>query len=89
MALSQNHRVGRDLWRSFSADKVGSLELLTQDSIQVGFEYLQRKILDTLSGQLILVVCHPQNKEVLSHVQMEFPVFQFVLFAPCPVTAHH
>ena len=49
-----------------------------------GFEYLQRRRLHNLPGQPVPVLCHPQREEVLPHVQMEFPMLQFVLIAPCP-----
>jgi len=33
---------------------------VTQESIQAGFEYLQRRRLHDLSDHLVLVLCHPQ-----------------------------
>lgn len=62
--------VGRDLQGS-SSPKGGSLEQVTQESIQAGLEYLQRRRLHNLSGQHIPVLCYPQSKEALPHVPME------------------
>jgi len=55
-----------------------------QESIQVGYEYLQRR-LHNLSGHIVSVLCHSRSKEVCSHVQMEIPVFQFLPIAPLSV----
>ena len=87
---SENHRmvqVGRDLCGSSSPTslpKQGHVE----DLVQVGLEYLQRR-LQNIPGQPVPVLRHPQREEVLPHVQMEFPMLQFVPIAPCPVTGHH
>jgi len=84
--------VGRDLCGSSSltpVPKQGHLEQVVQDLIQTDFEYLQRRRLHSLSGQTLPVLCHPQSKEVLSHVQLELPMLQFVPIVPCPVTRHH
>jgi len=61
-------RVGRDLCESPSPTplpKQGHLEQATQDLVQVGFEYLQRRRLHNHSGQLVPVLHHPQSKVVL------------------------
>jgi len=84
--------VGRDLWRSSSPTplpKLVHLEQAAQDLIQAGFEYLQRRRLHSPPGQPVPVLCHPQSKEVLPHVQMELSVLQFVPVAPCLVTGHY
>jgi len=92
---SQNHRmlgVGRDLCGSSSPTvlpKKGHLQQATQDLVQAGLEYLQRRRLHNLLGQPVPGLCHPQREEVLPHVQTELPVLQFVPIAPCPVTGHH
>ena len=92
---SQNHRmlgVGRDLCGSSSPTllpKQGHLEKAAQDLVHVGLEYLQRRRIHNLPGQPVPGLCHPQSQEVLLHVQVEFPMFQFVPVAPCPVTGHH
>jgi len=60
---AQNHRtvgVGRDLWGSSSptpVPKQGHLEQAAQDHVQADFEYLQRRRLHNLSGQLVPVLC--------------------------------
>ena len=93
----QNHShriagIGRDLWGSSSPTplpKQGHLQQAAQDLVQAGFEYLQRRGLYNPSGQPLLVLHHPQSKEVLPHVQMELPMLQFVPVAPHLVTGHH
>jgi len=91
---AQNNRmVGleRVLWRSSSPTplpKQGHLEQAAQDPVQAGLEYLQRRRLHNSSGQPVPVLCHPQTKGVLPHVQTEL-MLQFVPVAPCPVTGHH
>ena len=65
------------------------LEHITQDGIQVGFEYLQKRRLHNLSGQPVPVLCHPHNKEVPSHIQLEPPVLQFAPTASRPFTGYH
>jgi len=84
--------VGRDLWAlscPIPLPKQCHLEQATQDHVQVGLEYLQRRRLHNLSGQPVPVLHHPQSEEVLPHTQMELPMLQLVLIAPCPVTGHH
>jgi len=84
--------LGRDLCGSSSPTplpKQGPLQQAAQDLVQADLEYLQRRRLHNLPGQLVPVLCHPQREEVLPHVQMELPVLQFVPIAPCPVTGHH
>lgn len=66
--------------------KAGSLGWVTQESIQLGFDYLQRRRLH-LSVQLISAFCHPQSK-ALSCVQVDFPVLQLKPIAPHPATGH-
>jgi len=83
--------VGRDLCGSSSPTplpKQVHLEQAVQDLIQAAFEDLQRRRLHKPSGQPVPVLCYPQSKEVLPHVQMELPVLQFVPIAPCPVAGH-
>ena len=63
---SRDHRVQ-------TPAKAGSLKLVAQESIQVGFEYLQRRP-HSLSGQLVPVLCHPDSEEILPHICMELPV---------------
>uniref|UniRef100_A0A8B9DDP6 Chromosome 16 open reading frame 72 n=1 Tax=Anser cygnoides TaxID=8845 RepID=A0A8B9DDP6_ANSCY len=64
------------------------LEHLAQDGIQVGFEYLQRR-LHNLSGQPVPVLCHSPSKEVPPHIGPEPPGLQFVLVASPPVAGHN
>ena len=84
--------IRKDLWGSSSPtplSKQVDLEQVAQDSIQVGFEYLQRRRLHNASVLPIPVLCHSQSKEVLPHVQLDLPMHQFVPVAPCPVAGHH
>jgi len=84
--------VGRNLWRSSSPTpllKQGHLKQVSQDLVQAGFEYLQRRRLHNLPGQPVPVLCHPQSKVFLSRVQTELPMLQFMPVAPCPVAGHH
>jgi len=84
--------VGRNLRGSSSPtplSKQGHLEEAAQDRVQVSFEYVQRRRIHNLPGQLIPVLRHPQSREVLPHVQMEVAMLQFVPVAPCSVTGHH
>jgi len=91
---SQNHRmveVGSDLCGSSSPTllpKQGHLGQAAQDLVQAGLEYLQRRRIHNLPGKPVPVLHHPQREEVVPHVQMQFPVLQFVPVAPCPVTGH-
>ena len=83
---------GRDVRRTTSPTpllKQVHLEQVAQDYVQVSFENLHGGRLHSPSGQPVPVLCQPQSKEVLPHVQMEPPVFQFVPIAPGPVTGHH
>jgi len=73
--------VGRDLCGSSSPTplpKQGHLQEATQDLVQAGFEYLQRRRLHSLPGQPVPVLHHPQSEEILPHVQLELPMLQFV-----------
>ena len=85
---SQNHRklgVGRDLCGSSSPrtlPKQGHAGLAAQDLMQAGLEYPQRRRPHNLPKQPVPLVCHPQNEEVLPHVQRELPVLQFVMNEP-------
>jgi len=84
--------VGRDLCGLPSPaplPKQGHPEQAAQDCVQAGLQYLQRRRLHNLPGQLGPGLRHPQSEEVLPHVQLELPVLQFVPVAPCPVTGHH
>jgi len=39
--------------------------------------------------QPVPVLCHPESKEILPHVQMKLLMPHFVPAAPCPVAGHH
>jgi len=92
---TQNHRMlgaGRDLCGSSSPmpmPKQGHLQQAAQQVVQAGLEYVERRRIHNLPGQPVPVLCHPQSKEVLPHVQMELPILQFVPIAPCPVSGNH
>lgn len=45
--------------------------------------------LHNLSQQRDMVLGHPHDEKIFCYVQMEFPMFQFVLIASCLVTVHH
>jgi len=82
--------VGRDLCGSSSPNpllKQGHLQQAAQDLVQVGLEYLQRR-LHNLPVQLVPVLRHLQ-REVLPYVQTELPMLQFVpvyiLFSVLPL----
>ena len=73
--------VGRDLCGSSSPTplpKKGHLQQAAQDLFQAGLEYLQRRRIRNLPGQLVPVLRHPQREEILPHVQTELPMLQFV-----------
>lgn len=69
---TQNHRaveVGRHLWRTSSPTpllKQDHLELVMQDHVQTGFEYLQGGRLHNLSEQPVLVLSHSHRKKTVS-----------------------
>ena len=65
--------------------KAGSLQQIAQESIQEGFQYLQRSRLYSFSGQPDPVLCHTQSKKGFPQVHMEHPVtlFCLVLFFCC------
>ena len=42
-----------------------------------------------ISGKPVSVLCHPQSKEVLPHVQLEILMLQLVPTDPYPVTGHY
>jgi len=84
--------VGRELCGSSSPTplpKQGHPEQAAQDRFQVGLEYLQRRRFHSLPGQPVPGLRHPQREEVLTRVQLELPVLQFVPIAPCPVSGHN
>lgn len=59
---------------SSSPAEAGSLEQVSQECIQVSFEYFQRGRLHNLPGQPVPVFCHPQCKEFFPHVEVELLV---------------
>ena len=69
--------------------KQDHLELVAQDSVQLGFEYLQGWRLHTLPGQAVPVLSHPHSKNRFPDVQREPPVLQSVPTDCCPVTWCH
>lgn len=69
--------------------KLYSLEYVADRSFLSFSEYLQRRRIHRLSGQLVSrKLYHPQSQEVLSHVLMELPVSQIVLAGLCSVAGH-
>jgi len=66
--------------------KQGHLELISQDRVQMAFEYLQGGRPHNTFGQPVPVLGHPHSKEVFSDVQMEPLVFQLVHTASDPVS---
>jgi len=87
------HRITE--WSGLEGTSVGHLvqpsclQQASEDLVQAGLEYLQRRRLHNLPGQAVPVLRHPQREEILPHVQTELPVLQFVPIAPCRVTGHH
>lgn len=66
--------VGRHPWRwthPVPQLREGPLDPVTQDCVQMGFEYLQGRRLYSLSMQPVPVLCHPHIKEFLPHVWVE------------------
>ena len=55
--------------------KAGSLQWVTQESVQVSCEYLRTRRLHHLSGQLVPVPCHLQSKVVFPPVRTDRPGF--------------
>ena len=70
-----------------SPAKAGSLQQVTQESIQEVLNISSEVDFTTSLGSLFQ--CSVTLSEVLSHVQMKIPVFQFVPTVPCPVTEHN
>jgi len=84
--------VGRDLCGSSGPtplSKQGHLQQGAQDLVQAGLEDLQRRRIHSLPGKPVPVLRHPQSEEVVTHVQVELLMLQFVPVAPCPVAGHH
>jgi len=89
---SLNHRtvgVGKDLWKPFSSNP-----LLKQIPYSRLHRKATRSILNIYGGDSInslgrFFQCSVTLQEVLPHVPMELPVFQFVPIVPCPVTGQH
>lgn len=63
---------------TFADQLVQSLLFPTQESIQGGFHYLQRRRSKILSSQPALVLCQPHRKDVFPSVRTEFPLLPFV-----------
>jgi len=82
--------VGRDLWRSLNPNpaKAGSLQYVTQESVQAGSEYLQR-ILHKLSGQPVSVLCNPPSKESFSSYSCGTFYVPVSVYCPFSVAGHH
>lgn len=55
------------------SSRSSSLQLVTQESMQEGSEYLQRRRIHNFSGHIVPVLCNPLCNEVFPHVRMEFP----------------
>ena len=53
--------------------KAGFLQEVTQVGVQMGSEYLQRR-LHSLFGQPVPVLCHPHSKKDLLHICAEHPM---------------
>lgn len=88
---SQNPRCWKGLQEiilSKSPAEAGSLEYIAQESVQVGFEYLQRRTLN-LSGQPVPVLSHLHRKGILPHVCLKLPMLKFLPIAHCSVATQH
>jgi len=53
----------------------------------MGLQYLHRRRLQNLSGQLAPLLFHCQSKEAFPHVYTELPEFQFLFVAPFSTVA--
>lgn len=62
---------------------------VTQDHVQLGFEYLQGWRVHSLSRQPVPVLSHPDGKKMLRDVHRRPPVFHFVSIASSPATGNH
>lgn len=62
------------------------LEYMARDCVQTVFEHLQRWNFHNLCGQPVPVLGHPHSKGAPPHIQVEFPVHQFLASASCPIT---
>lgn len=54
------------------------------DCVQTAVEYLRGRRLHNLTGQSVPVLSH-SHSEVVTRVQLEFPVHQFLPIVSCPV----
>jgi len=73
---SQDHRCWKESMEIIIVQqpaKAGSLQWVTQESVQVSCEYLRTRRLHHLSGQLVPVPCHLQSKVVFPPVRTELP----------------
>lgn len=67
--MSQNYRrvdIGKDVWISLGPSfqlRLGHLELLAQDCVQMTFKYFQGWKLHSFSGQCMPVLSHLHSKE--------------------------
>lgn len=62
---------GRDLWKLYGQTpllKPGHFELVSQDHIQMAFEYLQRGSLHNLLGQPVPVLQYSYSKKVFIYI---------------------
>ena len=95
MCSSQNYRmleVKRDLWRSSGQHRLlkqDHLQPISQDHVQMAFEYLQGWRHHNFFGQPLPVLGHPHSSTVFPDVQKEPLVFQFVPVASCRLIGHH
>lgn len=70
--------------------KQGSPKQVLERCAQIAFEYLQRERLhSSLSRQCVPVLGHAHSKEILTHVQVEFLLHQFLSIASCPIVGQH
>lgn len=67
--------------------KQGPREQVTQVCVHMAFECVLDRRLHSLSEQPVPVLSDPHST-VLPHVQVEFPVLQFVPIASCPIAQH-
>lgn len=74
---------GTLVYHSKTTSLLHLLEHTKQACIQTAFKYVQSRKLNSLSGQPVLELSHPHNKEHFPHVQSELPAFQFL-----PISSH-
>lgn len=83
--------ISRVLWSSSALTRLlrlGHINQVVQDCVQVALEYLQRERLSRLSGHPVPALSHPHSEKMFPDVYREPSTFQFVPTVSGPVTGH-